>query len=121
MAKHHRHIEALAGLFRILSDPTRLRILMLLADGERNVSDLCRKLGAPQPTVSHHLGLLRMGELVTTRRSGKEIFYSLRSIERDKSGRAIETILDGSKGVRLGPLVIGRLDPHPAHAPGTPA
>ena len=94
MAKHHRHIEALAGLFRILSDPTRLRILLLLADGERNVSDLCRKLGAPQPTVSHHLGLLRMGELVTTRRSGKEIFYSLRNIERDRAGRAIETVLD---------------------------
>ena len=110
MAKHSRQIEALARLFSILSDPTRLRILLLLAEGERNVSDLCRRLGAPQPTVSHHLGLLRMGELVNTRRNGKEIFYSLRNVERDKSGRALQDLLNGARCIRLGPLVLGRAE-----------
>lgn len=109
MAKQHRHVDAMARLFRLLSDPTRLRILLLLAEDERNVSDLCRRLRMPQPTVSHHLGLLRMGELVNTRRSGKEIFYSLRDIQRDKAGRALKTLLDGSECVRLGPLVLGRV------------
>ena len=110
MAKHPRHVQSLARLFGLLSDPTRLRILMLLAEGERNVSQLCRKLGSPQPTVSHHLGLLRMGEMVNTRRNGKEIFYSLRNIERDKSGRALRALLNGAESLRLGPLVLGRAD-----------
>lgn len=110
MAKQSRHVEPLARLFRMLSDPTRLRILLLLAEGERNVSELCRKLGSPQPTVSHHLGLLRMGELVNTRRNGKEIFYSLRNIERDKSGRALQALLNGAGSIRLGSLVLGRAE-----------
>ena len=38
---------------------------------------LCEELGLPQPTVSHHLGLLRMRNLITNRRSGKQIFYGL--------------------------------------------
>ena len=110
MAKHPRHVEALARLFSLLSDPTRVRILLLLAEQERNVSQLCRKLGAPQPTVSHHLGLLRMGELVNTRRNGREIFYSLRDIERDKSGRAQRALLDGAESRRRGPHVRGRAE-----------
>src|ERR671913_223705 len=49
-------LEQLAALFRLLSDRTRLNLLMLLADGERNVTSLCEALKLPQPTVSHHLG-----------------------------------------------------------------
>lgn len=112
MATPSRQIESLAGLFRVLGDPTRLQILLLLADGERNVSELCREIGAPQPTVSHHLGLLRMGELVKTRRNGKEIFYSLRNAERDKSSRALQAVLGGASSIRLGPLMIGKADSH---------
>ena len=50
---------------------------MLLASGERNVSSICEQLKLPQPTVSHHLGLLRMNSIITNRRSGKQVFYSL--------------------------------------------
>ncbi len=53
-------LEQLASLFRLLSDKTRLNILLSLARGERNVSSLCKELELPQPTVSHHLGLLRV-------------------------------------------------------------
>ena len=69
--------EPLVSLFRLLSDKTRLSILVLLARGERNVSSLCEELRLPQPTVSHHLGLLRMSNLITNRRDGKQVFYEL--------------------------------------------
>src|SRR3954466_4002828 len=70
-------LEQLTGLFRLLSDKTRLNILLLLADGERNVTSLCERLKLPQPTVSHHLGLLRMNNVIANRRNGKQVFYAL--------------------------------------------
>jgi DNA-binding transcriptional ArsR family regulator len=75
--KPHPDADQLTSLFRMLSDRTRLNILLLLAAGERNVSSLCESLRLPQPTVSHHLGLLRTGMLISNRRDGKQIFYSL--------------------------------------------
>jgi DNA-binding transcriptional ArsR family regulator len=70
-------LEPLTSLFRLLSDKTRLNILMLLAEGERNVTSLCEELDLPQPTVSHHLGLLRMNNIIANRRNGKQVFYGL--------------------------------------------
>jgi DNA-binding transcriptional ArsR family regulator len=70
-------LEQLTSHFRLLSDKTRLNILMLLARGEKNVTSLCEALGLPQPTVSHHLGLLRMHNVISNRRSGKQVFYNL--------------------------------------------
>src|SRR4051812_45996866 len=72
-----QELEQLATLFRLLSDRTRLNLLMLLADGERNVTNLCEALRLPQPTVSHHLGLLRRSKGTGNRRDGKQVFYSL--------------------------------------------
>jgi DNA-binding transcriptional ArsR family regulator len=93
----------LAGLFTVLSDRTRLHILTILARGERNVMSLCEELGLPQPTVSHHLGMLRMNGLVANRRAGKQVFYSLdgrtESLPRDglqfKAGTRMVRIEDG--------------------------
>jgi ArsR family transcriptional regulator len=70
-------LEQLTSLFRLLSDKTRLNILLLLSGGERNVTSLCDELKLPQPTVSHHLGLLRMNNVIGNRRLGKQVFYSL--------------------------------------------
>ena len=70
-------LDQLTSLFRLLSDRTRLNILMLLAEGERNVTSLCNDLQLPQPTVSHHLGLLRMHNIIGNRRAGKQVFYTL--------------------------------------------
>src|SRR4051812_33733963 len=70
-------LEHLTSLFRLLSDKTRLNILMLLATGERNVTSLCDELQLPQPTVSHHLGLLRVNNVIANRRHGKQVFYAL--------------------------------------------
>jgi DNA-binding transcriptional ArsR family regulator len=57
---------------------------MLLSERERNVTELCSDLGMPnQPTVSHHLALLRHGRLIEPRRSGKQNFYVLTEAGRE--------------------------------------
>src|SRR3954465_8375961 len=70
-------LEQLTALFRLLSDKTRLNILLLLANGERNGTSLREGLQWPQPTVSHPLGLLRMNNVIGKRRAGKQVFYGL--------------------------------------------
>lgn len=70
-------LEQLTNVLHLLSDKTRLNILLMLSGGERNVSSLCEALHLPQPTVSHHLGLLRMSNVITGRREGKQVFYGL--------------------------------------------
>ena len=72
-----RDVDQLSGLFRLLSDKTRLHIVLLLTDGERNVGSLCEQLQLPQPTVSHHLGLLRTQNIIANRRNGKQVYYGL--------------------------------------------
>jgi DNA-binding transcriptional ArsR family regulator len=80
-------VEQLTNLFRLLSDRTRLNILLTLAEGERNVGSLCHELGLPQPTVSHHLGLLRVNNIITNHRKGKQVYYSLGgAVSRDDAG-----------------------------------
>ena len=70
-------VQELADLMRVLGDGSRLAILVRLAAGETNVGSLCESLGLPQPTVSHHLGHLRAARLVSPRRQGKSVYYSL--------------------------------------------
>ena len=67
-----------ADLFKLLSDETRLRILLLLKRRtELNVQTLCGLLRQTQPAVSHHLALLRCAGILQLRRSGKHNFYRL--------------------------------------------
>jgi DNA-binding transcriptional ArsR family regulator len=87
-------LEPLVGVFRLLSDKTRLNILLMLADGERNVSSLCEELGLPQPTVSHHLGLLRMQNLISNRRNGKQVFYGLNGHVSAPNGDGLKIDVD---------------------------
>ena len=70
-------VGEMAALMRLLGDGTRIRVLGLLQRGEMNVSALCGELELAQPTVSHHLGLLRDAGLLLTRRAGKQVYYSL--------------------------------------------
>jgi DNA-binding transcriptional ArsR family regulator len=79
-----------AGLLKQASDPTRLRILLMLAEGERHVGGLCDELNQSQPAVSHHLALLRHGSLITPRRVGKNNFYTL-----TESGESLAKIVQG--------------------------
>jgi DNA-binding transcriptional ArsR family regulator len=107
MAKQDRHVRALAQIFRVLGDPTRLRIFTTLQEEELNVTQLCRKLRIPQPTVSHHLGILRMSGLVVNRRNGKEVHYSPSELEGRASGKAIRSLLNNASVVHIGPVVFG--------------
>lgn len=66
-----------AELFKALSDPTRLRIISLLAHTELCVGDLCTVLEMSQPAVSYQLRILRTLRIVRARKAGKHVFYTL--------------------------------------------
>ena len=72
-----RMVRALAETFSALSDPTRVRIISVLAGQELCVFDLARLLGLTGSAVSHQLRLLRGQRLVTYRKEGKIAYYSL--------------------------------------------
>jgi DNA-binding transcriptional ArsR family regulator len=75
-----RTLRNLSQVFQMLADPSRLKILMALAQtGEMHVTALCDLLQQSQPAVSHHLRLLRMWGLVSFRRTGKHNFYRVDS------------------------------------------
>jgi DNA-binding transcriptional ArsR family regulator len=67
--------EALARYFRVLGDPTRLRIIEVLLNEELTVSNLVEILEVPQSRVSNHLACLRWCRLVTSERQGRSIVY----------------------------------------------
>jgi ArsR family transcriptional regulator len=62
---------------KALADDTRQQILVLLMDGERCVSDIVDAFDMSQPTISHHLGVLKQQKLVTSRKEGKLVFYDI--------------------------------------------
>ncbi len=72
-------LELKAKTFKVFADPTRLRILELLREGEFNVSTIMEKLGLKQSTVSQHLRMLKECGVVTSRKEGREIYYRLKS------------------------------------------
>ncbi|MGF6757206.1 ArsR/SmtB family transcription factor [Paraburkholderia sp. GAS334] len=68
-------VVQLADLFRLLGDPTRLRIVLACADGKRAVGAIAELLGLSPSLVSHHLRLLRAARIVRAERQGKQVFY----------------------------------------------
>ncbi|HEY5379664.1 MAG TPA: metalloregulator ArsR/SmtB family transcription factor [Pseudolabrys sp.] len=85
---HQRELEQMldnakraSNFLKALAHESRLIILCILADGEKSVSELERELNLRQPTVSQQLARLRVDGLVSTRRDGKIIYYSLASDE----------------------------------------
>jgi hypothetical protein len=95
----------LQQLFEILSDATRLNLLALLAGGERNVSDLCAALGLPQPTVSHHLSLLRLRRMVEARREGKRVYYCCSPTVASPAPGVLSIRIDGGVAVSISGLL----------------
>lgn len=79
-----------AKFFRGLGDPTRIRILQLLEEGERTVSELVQETGTLQGRLSSHLACLRWCGFVTSRREGRLVYYRL----TDKSVREILRIAE---------------------------
>jgi DNA-binding transcriptional ArsR family regulator len=72
-----RTVEVIAETFRVLGDPTRVRILDALSEGELCVCDIAALVGITESAASHQLRLLRGMRLVRPRRSGRQVFYSV--------------------------------------------
>ena len=70
-------LSTLADFYRVFADETRIRILCKLLDGEKRVLDIARSLGLSHSAVSHQLQLLRARRLVSFRREGKSVCYSI--------------------------------------------
>ena len=70
-------VEALADTFRVLGDPTRVRILDALSGGELCVCDIASLVGISESAVSHQMRLLRGMRLVRHRREGRQVFYAV--------------------------------------------
>jgi DNA-binding transcriptional ArsR family regulator len=79
-------------LLKHVSDPTRLQVILILAEGERHVGALCAQLSQSQPAVSHHLALLRHGGIIAPRRQGKNNFYSLTETGTDLA-RVVQNLI----------------------------
>jgi len=71
------NLDRSASWFHALSDPTRLEIVVLLSHGERCVCELQDALAAAQSRLSFHLGVLKDASVVTDRREGRWVYYSL--------------------------------------------
>jgi DNA-binding transcriptional ArsR family regulator len=103
MASQLEKYEEQARVFHALGGKTRLSIMTLLAEGEMNVTAIQKKLKLPQTTTSHHLGLLRIGGLVQTRRDGMQIFYSISDLSKHRLGEKTELAKRGNNAAKFGP------------------
>jgi len=70
-------VQAVAEAFKLLGDPTRVRLVDALTHGERCVCDLAALVGLSESAVSHQLRLLRAARLVRVRRAGRMAYYAL--------------------------------------------
>ncbi|WP_258002350.1 ArsR/SmtB family transcription factor [Burkholderia sp. WAC0059] len=69
-------VALLADLFRLLGDPTRLRIVLACVSARSAVGAIAESLGLSPSLVSHHLRLLRAARIVRAEREGKQVFYT---------------------------------------------
>jgi len=84
-------VADVADVFGLLSDPGRLRILLVLLDGEASVGEISARIGSSHSATSHALRLLRAHEVVRVRRSGRMAFYELADDHvRELIGSALE-------------------------------
>jgi DNA-binding transcriptional ArsR family regulator len=97
-----------ARFFRVLGDPTRLRIVEALTTQERTVGELVELVGQTQPRISTHLACMRHCGFVTTERQGKEVVYriALRGLDRvlSEAAESLGTIAERlATCTRIGP------------------
>ena len=93
-------LEALARAFHALADRKRLEIVRLLTNGERCVCDLTEVVGAKQSLLSFHLKILREAGLVTSRRRGKWMYYSLNYEFIEEMRAIIGSVADGREHLK---------------------
>lgn len=105
---HPDDLARVSAVFKALSEPIRVQLVLMLTGEERNVMQLVDALGQPQSTVSRHLALLRAADLVKTRREGTSVHYRVADTH---VARLIREAFSHAQHERLG------LPDHPASAP----
>src|SRR5918995_2157172 len=88
-----KDFEALTTVYSALADPTRLRILSLLGDGEICVCHIHASLDVPQPTASRHLAYLKKSGLVEARRDGIWMHYKMAEINNPVVAAVVKAAL----------------------------
>ncbi len=86
---NNEELETLCSTLKIIANPNRLRILMLLLNGENSVSEIEGILSIKQPSLSQELRNLRDSGLVSTRRESKVIFYSITGLPEKHTVRKL--------------------------------
>jgi DNA-binding transcriptional ArsR family regulator len=102
-----RTVQEIAETFRVLGDPTRVRILDALAGGELCVCDIAALVGISESAASHQLRLLRGMRLVRPRRSGRQAFYSLDDQHIVHLLRLAATHVQEGSDARVAPELVG--------------
>lgn len=90
-----RRLKLQADLLKILAQPTRLKILHLLKDGEQCVCEIFPAIGEDQPNVSRHLRLMARHGLLYDRKEGVRVYYGVRDPRAFKLLEIAEAILSG--------------------------
>jgi len=93
-------VPALARFLGSLADPTRLRILTLLSEGELCVCHIHGRLALPQPLVSRHLAYLRRSGLVETRRQGVWVYYRVSSGLSERRRALLDAVAEQAREPR---------------------
>lgn len=94
--KNSRNVREAAHLFSVLAEPARLRILELLRDNTMCGRELAANLSLTPATTCHHLERLKLARLLSARRAGKHVYYSMSSSEFARTVRkSLDTVLDG--------------------------
>jgi len=88
-----KDLQALTDVYAALADPTRLRMLALLRDGEICVCHIHASLDVPQPTASRHLAYLRKAGLVDARRAGTWMHYRLTPLDNPVIAAVVDAAL----------------------------
>lgn len=82
--------------FKAIADPTRREILRLLRRGEMTAGDLAERFDMTKPTMSHHFSVLKEADLLTSRRDGQQIWYSLNTtVVQDLMAWAMDLVRSG--------------------------
>lgn len=92
MNELQRNAIRVAGLLKAMSNPARLVILCQITEGERSVGELERAVGLSQSSISQHLAVLRSKKVVSSRRVGQTVLYSLAGDEVEALMSTLHTV-----------------------------
>jgi DNA-binding transcriptional ArsR family regulator len=117
-----QYVDAAADVFSLLSDPTRIRIVLALRDTELPVNQLAEIVGKSPTAVSQHLSKLRWGRMVSTRQDGNRVHYRLtdehaRNLVAEAVFQAEHALEPQTAHQRAG---VGPTPPHPHRPPSAP-